>query len=196
MRIPGGRTGIARLLTIAGIMLATAVPASAQGSIRHGGFFFGVGLGPGWAKYGGDASDGTTEIGFSGNLRLGGHLKPNLLLGGETNGWYKSSDGVNYSWGSIMGTIAVYPAKSAAFYLKGGAGYMLTSVSDDFDDIQSSHFGLQFGAGYDLKVGSGSALTIYANWVQGLSGALKLDDVEIGDVSPRIIQVGLGFSLY
>jgi hypothetical protein len=168
----------------------------AQGSINHSGFFFGIGLGPGWAKYGGDAEGGTTETGFSGNLRLGGNLKPNLLLAGETNGWYKSSDGVTWSWGSVMGTVTLYPAKSAAFFVKGGLGYMFTSGDDGFDELSSSHFGLQFGAGYDLKIGRGSALTLYGNWIQGLSGSLELNSLDIGNVSPSIIQVGLGFSLY
>lgn len=168
----------------------------AQGSISHSGFFFGIGLGAGWAKYGGDADDGTTEVGLSGNFRIGGHLKPNLLLAGETNGWYKSSDGVTWSWGTVMGTVTLYPAQSAAFYMKGGLGYMFTSGDAGFDDLWSNHFGFQFGAGYDLKVGRASALTLYANWIQGISGALELNGFNVADVSPRIIQVGLAFSLY
>ena len=143
--------------------LAGAMPAQAQGSIRHDGFYFGVGLGIGWAKYNGDATDGSTESGFSGNLRLGGHLRPNWLLGAETNGWFKSQDGVTFTWGSVMATTAVYPGKSLPLYVKGGLGYMYTSANDDFDDLTSNHFAFQLGTGVDLKIARGSAITLYFN---------------------------------
>lgn len=176
--------------------LLLAAPLAAQGNIKHDGFYFGVGPGVGWAKYNGDATDGTTESGLSGMLRLGGHVKPNWLIGGETNGWYKSKDGVTYNWGSLMATTYWYPGKSLPLFLKGGLGYMWTKINDDFDDVSSSHFGFQVGAGYDVKIGKGSAITFYGNWIKGLSGSLKLNGEDIGNVSPTVIQVGAAFSLY
>ena len=194
------RVRVLRQLTVAslGILGALVVssPAQAQGNIRHDGFYFGVGLGIGWAKYNGDASDGTTESGFSGNLRLGGHIRPNVLLGGETNGFYKSLDGATATWGSVMATTAVYPGKSLPLYLKGGLGYMFTDISDDFDAVTSNHFAFQLGTGVDLKIGRGSAITFYFNWIKGLSGALQFEGSTLGDVSPSIMQVGAAFSLY
>ena len=177
-------------------LLLVAAPAAAQGNIKHDGFYFGVGLGIGWAKYNGDATDGTTESGLSGTLRLGGHVKPNWLIGGETNGWYKSQDGVTYAWGSVMATTYWYPGKSLPLYVKGGLGYMYTTANDDFDDISSNHFAFQLGTGYDLKIAKGSAITFYANWIKGFSGSLKFDGDAIGDVSPTILQLGAAFSLY
>jgi hypothetical protein len=176
--------------------LLLAAPAAAQGNIKHDGLYFGVGLGIGWAKYNGDATDGTTESGPSGTLRLGGHVKPNLLIGGETNGWYKSQDGATYTWGSLMATTYWYPGKSLPLFVKGGLGWMHTSISDDFDDLSSSHFAFQVGTGYDLKIAKGSAITFYGNWIKGLSGSLKFDGDDIADVSPSIIQLGAAFSLY
>ena len=141
------KTAVAQM-SLLGLLLATA-PAAAQGSIKHDGFYFGVGLGIGWAKYNGDAAGGSTETGFSGTLRLGGHVKPNWLIGGETNGWYKSEDGGTGTWGSVMGTTYWYPGKSLPLYVKGGLGYMWTSISDDFDDVTSNHFAFQVGTGYE-----------------------------------------------
>ena len=188
-----GKVAIAQV-GLLGLLLAA--PAEAQGNIKHDGFYFGVGLGVGWAKYNGDATDGTTESGFSGGLRLGGHVKPNWLIGAETNGWYKSQDGVTYTWGSLMATTYVYPGKSLPLYVKGGLGYMHTAASDDFDDISSSHFAFQLGTGYDLKIGKGTAITFYFNWIKGLSGSLDFNGSSIADVSPSIMQLGAAFSLY
>ena len=53
--------------------LLLAAPAAAQGDVKHDGFNFGAGLGIGWAKYNGDATNGTTESALGG-LRLGGHV--------------------------------------------------------------------------------------------------------------------------
>lgn len=176
--------------------LLAAAPVEAQGNIKHDGFYFGAGLGIGWAKYHGDASDGTTESGLSGMIRMGGHLRPNLLIGGESNGWYRSDDGFNYTWGSLMATSYFYPGSSLPLFLKGGLGYMHTSISDDVDDLSSGHFAIQLGAGYDLKIAKGSAITFYFNWIKGISGSLEFDGDHVGDVSPSIIQLGGAFSLY
>ena len=145
---------------------------------------------------GGDFSDGETRTGFSGHVRIGGTVKPNLLLGGETNGWFESSDGIDNSWGSLMGTAYYYPGKTTPLYVKGGVGYMSTSGNDGFSEYSSNHFAFQVGAGYDFKVGSNKAITVVANWIQGLSGSLNIDNVEFGNASPRIIQLGAAFSLY
>jgi len=187
------RAAIAQVVML-GLLLAA--PAAAQGNIKHDGFYFGAGLGIGWAKYNGDATDGTTESGLSGGIRLGGHVKPNWLIGAESNGWYKSDDGLAFVWGSLMATTYVYPGKSLPLYLKGGLGYMHTSISDDFDDVSSSHFAFQLGTGYDLKIATGSAITFYFNWIKGISGSLELNGDHLGDVSPSIMQLGAAFSLY
>lgn len=182
------------LLTL--LSLLCARPVLAQGSLQHNAFYFGIGLGIGWAKLGGDFSGGDSQSGLSGHLRLGGTVKPNLLLGGETNGWFDSDDGIDNSWGSLMGTVTYYPGKNLPLFVKGGAGYMMTSGTDGFDDYRSSHFAFQFGAGYDIKVGSNKAITIVGNWIQGLSSGWSISGIEFGNASPRIIQLGAAFSLY
>jgi opacity protein-like surface antigen len=182
------------LLVLLGLLPAR--PVLAQGNLEHRGFYFGIGLGIGWAKLGGDFSDGESQSGLSGHLRLGGTVKPNLLLGGETNGWFDSEDGIDNSWGSLMGTVTYYPGEKLPLFVKGGAGYMTTSGTDGFDDYGSNHFAFQVGAGYDIKVGSNKAITVVANLIQGLGGSFDVSGVEFGDASPRIIQVGAAFSLY
>lgn len=190
------QTKLGRVLLALALVSMPIGTAAAQGNLEHKGFYFGIGLGAGWGKLGGDFSDGETRSGFSGHFRLGGTVKPNLLLGAETNGWYESSEGLDNAWGSIMGTASVYPGQSLPLFVKGGLGYMSTSGTDGFSDYSSNHFAFQVGAGYDIKVGSNKAITLVANWIQGLSGSLDIDNIEVGNASPRIIQVGAAFSLY
>ena len=92
---------------------------------------------------------------------------------------------MTYAWGSLMATTFLYPGKSLPLYLKGGLGYMHTSISDDFDDVSSSHFAFQLGTGYDLKIAKGSAITFYFNWIKGLSGSLEVNGDHLADVVPR-----------
>jgi hypothetical protein len=171
----------------------------AQGRVAHAGFYIGAGLGGGWARVGGDFSD-ATEFGYSGSLRLGGHAKPNLLIGGETNGWYKSADagGVNTSWMSLMVTTSVYPGKDLPLFVKAGLGGMLTTGRiEGFGSYTSARFAIQVGAGFDIKIGRSSAVNIMANWIQGFSGQIDWSNSSaVGNASPSIIQLGVGFSLY
>ncbi|MCU0621664.1 MAG: outer membrane beta-barrel protein [Gemmatimonadales bacterium] len=183
------------LLAVVALALLATASATAQGGIEHRGLWAGLHAGYGWASYGGDV-DEDARGGFAAGLRLGGTLAPNLLLGGESNGWYGRDDEVDSIWGSLMAVAYFYPVSTLPLFVKGGAGGMYTVRSDAPRDVTSSHFAFQLGAGYDLEIGSDVAVTFTATYLQGLSADWNADDVAIGSVSPNIIMLGVGISLY
>lgn len=176
--------------------LALATPLAAQGAMRHDGFYFGLGGGVGWADYGG-TSNADTRTGFAGHVRFGGHIRPGLLVGAETNGWYGSEEDVDFVWGTLMGTATWYPSRDLPLFLKGGAGYLITlAFEPSTDELESMHFAIQAGLGYDIPVGRNQAVTLTANWIQGFSSARSYGDIRVDDVSPLLIQLGVGFTIY
>jgi len=173
-----------------------AAPAAAQGAVEHRGLWAGIHAGYGFASYGGDASS-SNDGGFTAGLRIGGTLRPNLLLGGESNGWYGRQDDVDSIWGSIMGVAYYYPVSSLPLFMKGGAGYLYTVQSQQPRDLTSSHFAIQLGAGYDILIGTDVAVTLTAAYLQGFAADWELAGASTStSVSPNLILLGVGISLY
>ncbi|MCU0621665.1 MAG: porin family protein [Gemmatimonadales bacterium] len=177
------------------LSFVVAAPAAAQGSIAHDGFWIGAGAGYGWSDYGDRPDD--ARGGFSGHIRAGGTLRPNLLAGGESNGFYRIDQGVNYFWGALMGTVSWYPVRTLPVFVKGGAGYLYTFASEAISvEITSGHLAVQAGLGYDIHLGDHTALTVVANWIKGFEGNLQIKGTTIDRVSPQLLQLGVAFSLY
>ena len=159
------RTGL-----VAGVILSMliATPASAQYAQTREGFFFGVGMGYGSLGVGCDGCQGAgREGGLSGFLKVGGTVSPHVLLGAETNGWYKSISGYSLSMANLDGVVYYYPSLTAGVFVKGGLGYSVLS-SDGEDE---SGLGWTFGAGYDFRIGKNTSITPVVNFFRGeLSG--------------------------
>ena len=86
------------------LLVATAVTAEAQSTKlpqTRQGFGISVGLGVGNGNIDCDGCDFDSESALSGYLRLGGYVKPNLFIGGETNGWMKEVDGIDMQIGFL-----------------------------------------------------------------------------------------------
>ncbi|HEY7679360.1 MAG TPA: hypothetical protein VIC04_02505, partial [Terriglobia bacterium] len=95
----------------------TALPAAAQS--RHDGFWIGFGIGGGANL---DAGVGD-KAGGAAYLRLGGTPTPQLLIGGEVNGWGRTEDGATMAQGNATGNIAFYPSLNGGLFLKAGIGF-------------------------------------------------------------------------
>lgn len=175
-----GNVWLRAMATLAVLTIGSVTMASAQ---EKQGFFFGVGLG--YGSLGCDGCD--SQGGVSGHLRLGGKLNQRLLLGVESTGWYKSEDGASLNTGTLTGNVYVYPSETAGFFAKGGVGLGYAGASvDGFGSDSETGFGWQVGAGYDIRVGTKTAITPTVTYFSS--------SIEGGSLN--VIQLALAFSLY
>jgi hypothetical protein len=168
---------------VLGLVLATGSQAEAQRTLERSGFFIGLGLGYGSLDITCDGCEVDREGGLSGYLKLGGAISDQVLLGVESNGWYKSEEGVGITFGTLTGSVYVYPSATANFYLRGGAG-LATFHVEDFDT--ETGFGWSVGLGYDIPIGTKTGLTPFANLSFG----------HINDATVNVLQLGLGINWY
>jgi hypothetical protein len=186
-----------------------AVAAQAMpGAQYRQGFWIGFGLGPGHgqidcARCGpllpNDPWEGGAGIGFY--LAMGGTPRPNLLVGGEVNGYGKRNESQNRDATlASAGVVAqYYPITTGRFYLKGGAGLGGSNLAGGNGLIESTGWSLQGGAGYDLLLGRRFALVPFAHVVQVFSEGDQghnQGQVAFGPRNPRYVQYGLGFHWY
>jgi hypothetical protein len=176
-----------RLLAACALLLSAAGTAQAQDEPLRQGFWIGGGLGYGSMGLSCDFCDGLgREGGLSAHFKLGGTLRPNILLGVESNGWTKSENGATVTMGNLSGAAYFYPVTTAGFFVKGGAGYSVLRGDDGFSTDSESGFGLLAGLGYDIRVGRNLSITPVANWFRGgFDGA-----------STNVIEVGLGVTAH
>lgn len=156
-------TGFCALLTA---VLATS--AFAQQAQTRQGLWLGGGMGYGSMGLSCDGcGDLDREGGLSGYAKVGGTLRPNILLGVELNGWTKSEGTATVTMGNMSGAAYWYPMATQGLFLKAGAGYSTLRVEDDFGDASDSGFGFLGGVGYDVRVGRNLSITPVANWFRG-----------------------------
>ena len=143
-----------------------------------------------------DECEDDRETGLTGYLRLGGYLRPNLFLGGETNGWLKSEDGVDSRISHISAVGLWYPQPATGFFLKTGLGFSLMSADDDIDELSSSGMGLTLGGGYDWRTGANFAVTPFVNYLRSFSGSADFNGVDAGDLDTNLFQFGIGVTWF
>ena len=133
-------------------------------------------------------------------LRLGGAVRPNLILGGEINGWSKTVKDPNDESTVTVATLNAiaqwYPATTAGFYLSGGLGAGSLRSTDRVPGFatatdRTTGLGYQFGLGYDIRVRSNFSITPYANFF-GTSGAKFENSQE--KIDGNAAQIGLGLT--
>lgn len=181
------------------LALTAAAPATiaAQGQHPQTRQGFGISFGVGTGSAGATCNDCSSERdnGLSGYLRLGGYLRPNLFLAGETHGWVYSEDGVDSQLGFYTATAQWYPNVATGLYLKGGLGLATYAVTDGTDDLNASAGAVVVGAGYDFRLGPNFSLTPYLNYLRSMEGEIKFNDISTGlNISANVFQVGLGFT--
>ena len=166
-----------RALIVAGLLLgATSLVAQEGTANKHErkGFWIGVGLGAGWLHIeGGDGS----EAGFSGNLSLGGTISQNVLLGFQTNGWYKSESGTSISFGTATAVIHFYPSKTGGLFLTGGLG-LATFKVEGFD--AENDVGMVLGGGWDLRIARNTSISPFVNFFGGNFDGTMVTTFQVG----------------
>jgi hypothetical protein len=169
---------------------------------RHG-FWIGFGGGYGSADASADCEDcgGDREGSYTAFVKLGGTLNEHVLLGVETNGWFKEQDNVTLTLGSVTGTVTVYPQASGGFFLKGGVGasYVDTSAQVGSTDVSVSKtgWGVLAGIGYDLRVGRNISLTPCVNYTYGKPGDFGFEgDVLFPGWKQNVVSFELGITFH
>lgn len=158
------------LCTTLALALA-ALPSEGRAQDRpqtREGFFIGFGIGGG--SFGCETC-GDRQSGVAGHLKLGGTIRPNVLLGVETNGWTKDEGGARLTHSNISAIVQFYPAVTSGFFLKAGVGLSVleASASGSGFSVSASDegLGLTGGLGYDIRVGTNFSISPYGMFAWG-----------------------------
>src|SRR5437867_11213502 len=155
----GGMRAIAQVLAMVCLLaLGTAGRAWAQHPQTREGFWIGFGFGYGSLGFSCSGCSGT-EGAPSGYLKLGGTLSPNLLIGGETDGWTKSISGTTLTAGNASLALYYYPQATGGFFLRGGVGVAELSGGGSSE----TGFGPVTGVGYAVRVARTIEMPTVAN---------------------------------
>ena len=151
-------------------------------------------MGAGTADISSDGADGDREWGGAGNLRLGGAIKNNLLLGAESSAWAKDENGTNVSLSTVALAVTYYPVADQGFFLRGGMGLASSSVeieeSNGFKlSKDETGFGLVGAMGYEWRLTGKFALGPQVEFVYLNIGGDLVDTANFFDVT-------LGFNWY
>lgn len=172
---------LAVLLALAAVSPATA---SAQNAQTREGFWFNIGLGGG--SLGCSDCEGR-ESGLSGGLALGGTLNKHWLVGGFSNGWTKSVDGVTITAGTLVLGVRYYPSESGGFFITGGLGIGTLDLGiDGYGSASESGSGALLGIGYDIRVAKNLSFTPFWN---GAGISINGGDANFG-------QIGIGITIH
>lgn len=182
-------------LVVLSALSATAGAQEPNAQTREG-FGISVGVGAGIADISCDGCTFDAETGLSGYLRMGGHIRPNLFIGGETTGWLKNDvDGADVRVSFLSAVAQWYPRVEKGFYLKGGLGVGLITAEDATNDLESTGLALTAGAGYDWRVRPNMSVTPYVNYLRKLDSELKFNGADAGfDLGTGLLQIGVGLT--
>ena len=197
------RSSIIRAFALS-ILCASSALAQSRPQTREG-FTASFGLGGGSANVtceDCDSADSDRETSGAMYLRLGGAYRPNLILGGEINGWSKTTEEDGLEGTLTIVTINAigqwYPQVTSGFFFTGGLGIGAMDAEISVPGIGSiggktKGLGYQVGAGYDLRLGTNFSLTPYATFF-GTAGG-KVDDTD-EKLDANVIQIGLGLTFH
>jgi hypothetical protein len=187
---------------VAGSLLLSSADAWAGHPQERTGFWIGFGVGYGSAGVNCDDCDlDERESSFTGFFKLGGTLNERVLLGMESNGWFKEEDGGTLILGSVTGTVTFYPSATGGFFLKGGVG--LSYIDTEFREgsfsvgLDKTGWGVLAGIGYDVRVGRNFSLTPTVNYYYGKPGDIAFEgEAVFGGWSQNVVSFELGLTFH
>lgn len=144
-------TCVATLLLLAA---AHRPAAAALHPHERDGWMVGLGFGGGSAAItsGGVTSD--REGGTSGHMRVNYILTPRVSIGLEGNGWFKTIEGVNWTFDTFTAEATVYPG--SGFTLRAGIGGGTAEAAISSGNVTTtaseSGLGMSTGVGYEIRV--------------------------------------------
>jgi hypothetical protein len=177
---------------LASFAFARGAPAQRTPASR-GGFWYAIGLAPGWARMSCDICGADRRLGVSAFVRMGGAAGQRVRLGGELAAWRERAGGVTQNLTSFSAAAYFYPTRRRTMYLKGGVGYVTHRANDGTDVITSTGIGPQLGIGYEWPAGRRWLVGPFFNYgVGALAGGVKFNGGQATDVvTISFFQVGL-----
>src|ERR1700752_1832679 len=107
-------------IVVLALLIGSSDLLAAQRSASTGGFWYSVGVAPGWTRVSCQICAGSRRTGLSAFLALGGRTRRALRLGGARAGWRRGEEAVTQSLLSIGAAAYWSPGPSRRLYLRGG----------------------------------------------------------------------------
>ena len=189
---------LATFALVAVLPLAVGAQSSSKPQTREG-FTIAFGFGTGSV---GLSCDGCGSVDRqsdpTGFLRIGGTVRPNLTVAGETRGWTHEVDAnTTATVGFLLANVHYYPRPANGWYLEGGLGigeYRNTDAPTG-NEFTATGGALSLGTGYDIRVGRNFSLTPFLSWAGTGNAKVKQNGVAAtGSFDVNLLQIGLGFT--
>ena len=191
-----------RILCLVVVSLLVAPSLSAQvpgaGPTRRG-MWVGVGVGAGSSLVSCAICREDRQGGPSGYIKIGGTVRPALLVGAEGNVWVQGGDELDQYLGALTLAAYLYPRPGSGFFIKGGLSGLRYVASEDGADegeeATATTMGVNLGLGYEFPVRPGFSLVPFLNLVASSFGSLSQNGEQLaGDLNVTLIQFGLGLT--
>ena len=189
--------------TLCAAVAALALTSGLAHAQTREGFYFGAGAGWGSAKATcedcNDLDNGRLSS-LTAHLRVGKTISSRLAVGAELNGWFKHDDLFDTDLRLYDATLgfSIYPSDAGLFVKAGvGIGRMEITGGDLGEKVSGTGLGLMAGVGYDIPIGSTTALTPMATYWWGKPGDLKFEGVPLDlGVKHNVLEIGVGITFY
>ncbi|HEV8304425.1 MAG TPA: hypothetical protein VGQ25_05680 [Gemmatimonadales bacterium] len=160
------------------------------------GFWYGFGLGAGWARVTCAICAGHRAGGLSAFAALGGSTSRNVRIGAELAAWRHRGGNVTQTLGAIGVAAYWFPTPRRRLYLKGGAALVTHRTEDGTDVITSSGIGPLMGIGYESRFGRKWTLAPFFHYGVGvIGGGVKSNGAQAADrATVSFVQLGVSLT--
>jgi len=184
---------------VAGLLAAASnavAQRSSTSSSRGTGFWYAVGVAPGWTRITCGICAGARATGLSAHVALGGRTSRTLRVAGELAAWRERDAGITQTLMSIGAVAYWYPSlgRFPRLHLRGGAALNMHRASDGTDVVTTSGVGPQLGAGLEWPVGRSWLLGPFFHYSIGAGGDVTFNGGQASS-SGTVSFLQLGISL-
>ncbi|HJS43817.1 MAG TPA: hypothetical protein VJ755_10135 [Gemmatimonadales bacterium] len=184
---------VAGLLAGASNLLAQRSSASSSSGT---GFWYAVGLAPGWTRVTCGICAGARAPGMSAHVALGGRTSRTLRVAGELAAWRARDAGVTQTLMSIGAAAYWYPSlrRFPRLYLRGGAALNMHRASDGTDVVTSSGVGPELGVGLEWAISRSWLVGPFFHYSIGAGGEVTFNGAQTGNGTVSFLQLGLSLA--
>ena len=184
---------------VAGLLAAASnvvAQRSSASNSRASGFWYAVGVAPGWARITCGICAGARTTGLSAHVALGGRTSRTLRVAGELAAWRKRDAGVTQTLMSIGTAAYWYPSLRGypRLSLRGGVALNMHRASDGTDVVTSSGVGPQLGVGLEWPLDRNWVLGPFFDYSIGAGGKVAFNGGQAAS-SGTVSFLQLGISL-